>query len=86
MPSTPIVVLCFFLPFTLTLARSEHMAVKSLQEPFSNNPAPSISNATPESAKERVPGNNSAYYYGPASKDQLLYIEEFDVVPDPPPM
>ncbi|MCJ1373602.1 hypothetical protein MMC20_004830 [Loxospora ochrophaea] len=39
-----------------------------------------LSKETPE----KVPGDNPAFYCGPARKDQLLDILEFDTSPNPP--
>ena len=34
--------------------------------------------------RERVPGNNPAFYSGPPSKDQLFFIQELDILPHAP--
>ena len=41
---------------------------------------------TSTNIKEPVPGKNPAYFTGPASKDQLVYVNELDMAPEQPPM
>jgi hypothetical protein len=50
----------------------------------STNPQHEKIDAMPHE-RQKVPGDNSAYYSGPTSRnEQLFEIEEFDIAPNPP--
>lgn len=83
--SMDFVVLYLLVPFIFCLQTSNRLPSAMMsQRNLCIHPYHLSESTTTIAKKESVPGNNTAYYTGPASNDQLLKIAEFDMVPNAP--